>query len=131
MTTAFTHNSANFDGSKDTPCVSSIIDDQINTIHARTLKIRNFDSKKVSSGTNGNQQTHFLLEGCEVPYIDYLQMPLAAIKEHIREPKKKRKGPRGGVTIPFPTKLYAMLEVVEGENLGHVVSWMPHGRCCK
>jgi len=36
---------------------------------------------------------------------------------------------RGGVVTPFPLKLHAMLEAVEKENLEHVVSWQPHGRC--
>jgi hypothetical protein len=129
MTTAFTHNSANVDGAKDSPNVSSLVDDQNNTMLARALKNRNNGTRKASSGTA--VQTRFLLEGCEVPYIDYLQMPLSSIKEHISEPKRKRKGPRGGVTTPFPSKLHAMLEVVEGESRENVVSWMPHGRCCK
>ena len=37
----------------------------------------------------------------------------------------KRKGPRGGVKVPFPLKLHKMLE----ENLYEdIVSWQPHGR---
>jgi HSF-type DNA-binding len=37
---------------------------------------------------------------------------------------------RGGSTAaPFPVKLYEMLERVEKEGFGHVVSWQPHGRC--
>lgn len=40
--------------------------------------------------------------------------------------KKQRRGPRGGVTTPFPVKLHNLLE----ENLhGNVISWQPHGRC--
>eukprot|EP00557_Chaetoceros_sp_GSL56_P009662 CAMPEP_0176477208 /NCGR_PEP_ID=MMETSP0200_2-20121128/490_1 /TAXON_ID=947934 /ORGANISM="Chaetoceros sp., Strain GSL56" /LENGTH=327 /DNA_ID=CAMNT_0017872983 /DNA_START=280 /DNA_END=1263 /DNA_ORIENTATION=+ len=40
--------------------------------------------------------------------------------------KKHRRGPRGGVTTPFPVKLHNLLE----ENLhGDVISWQPHGRC--
>jgi hypothetical protein len=40
--------------------------------------------------------------------------------------KKQRRGPRGGVTTPFPVKLHILLE----ENLyGNVISWQPHGRC--
>jgi hypothetical protein len=35
----------------------------------------------------------------------------------------KRKGPRGGVTVPFPTKLHIMLSKVEEEGLDHIVSW--------
>jgi len=39
--------------------------------------------------------------------------------------KQQRKGPRGGVKVPFPKKLYSLLE----ENLYEdVISWQPHGR---
>jgi hypothetical protein len=33
-----------------------------------------------------------------------------------------------GLTGTFPIKLYDMLDKVDGEGLGHVVSWQPHGR---
>ena len=36
---------------------------------------------------------------------------------------KKRRGPRGGVTVPFPTKLHVMLSKVEEDGLEHIVSW--------
>lgn len=42
---------------------------------------------------------------------------------------KKRSGPRGGVNVPFPTKLHVMLSKVEADGLTHIVSWQPHGRC--
>jgi HSF-type DNA-binding len=35
---------------------------------------------------------------------------------------------RGGVTIPFPMKLHAMLDGVQREGLEDVCSWQPHGR---
>eukprot|EP00977_Amphora_coffeiformis_P013750 scaffold3667_cov180-Amphora_coffeaeformis.AAC.11 len=41
-------------------------------------------------------------------------------------PKKRR---RGGVTIPFPTKLMETLEKIEADGCGHIISWQPHGRC--
>lgn len=40
----------------------------------------------------------------------------------------KRRGPRGGVSHPFPEKLHIMLDTVEQEGLDHIVSWHPHGR---
>lgn len=43
--------------------------------------------------------------------------------------KKPQRGPRGGVTVAFPEKLHEMLAQTEEEDLGHVVSWQPHGRC--
>jgi hypothetical protein len=36
---------------------------------------------------------------------------------------------RGGVTSPFPIKLHEMLDDIERDGYGHVVSWQPHGRC--
>jgi HSF-type DNA-binding len=36
---------------------------------------------------------------------------------------------RRGVTVPFPIRLHAVLLQVEADGLGHVISWMPHGRC--
>lgn len=40
--------------------------------------------------------------------------------------KKPRRGPRGGVTTPFPVKLHNLLQ----ENLhDKIISWQPHGRC--
>jgi len=41
----------------------------------------------------------------------------------------KRRGPRGGVVIPFPDRLYNMLSEAEFEGFEDVVSWQPHGRC--
>lgn len=40
--------------------------------------------------------------------------------------KSSRKGPRGGVTIPFPEKLH---DVLNHEEYADVISWQPHGRC--
>jgi hypothetical protein len=36
---------------------------------------------------------------------------------------------RGGVTISFPTKLHSVLEQVDADGWGHVISWQAHGRC--
>ena len=62
-------------------------------------------------------------------YKDYFGIPFNNIKKEIEIPKGKRKGPRGGVVVPFPVKLYNMLEGTKKEGLEHVVSWQPHGRC--
>jgi hypothetical protein len=43
--------------------------------------------------------------------------------------KQVRRGPRGGVAVPFPDKLHHMLTEVSKEGLDHIVSWQPHGRC--
>ena len=41
----------------------------------------------------------------------------------------KRRGPRGGVVIPFPERLNSMLGQAEAEGFEAIVSWQPHGRC--
>jgi len=40
--------------------------------------------------------------------------------------KKIRRGPRGGVAIPFPVKLY---QVLENDEYSDIISWQSHGRC--
>jgi hypothetical protein len=36
---------------------------------------------------------------------------------------------RGGVAVSFPARLHAVLDRVERDGWGHVISWQPHGRC--
>lgn len=36
---------------------------------------------------------------------------------------------RGGVAVAFPIKLHEVLEQVEADGLGHIISWQAHGRC--
>jgi len=40
--------------------------------------------------------------------------------------ERPRKGPRGGVAMPFPEKLHVVLS---HEKYSDVISWQPHGRC--
>ena len=42
-----------------------------------------------------------------------------------RVEKDKRRGPRGGVAIPFPVKLHQLLDRGVHSN---IISWAPHGR---
>jgi hypothetical protein len=43
--------------------------------------------------------------------------------------KKKRRGHRGGVAVPFPEKLHYMLSCMDEEATADIVNWQPHGRC--
>jgi hypothetical protein len=62
-------------------------------------------------------------------YRDYGNVELQQVKaEHAMLPVKC-KGPRGGVAVPFPVRLYAMLEDTKKEGFEHIVSWQVHGRC--
>jgi hypothetical protein len=81
--------------------------------------------------------------GCA--YRDFFYKEASEIQAtYIEPPKAKRRGPRGGVTVPFPVRLYDMLQSVEeaqqqdmddiptgqgqGRRLKDIVSWLPHGR---
>jgi hypothetical protein len=61
-------------------------------------------------------------------YRDFSQISADTILKIVEPPQAKRKGPRGGVTTPFPVGLFDMLREVEKEGLEHIVSWQPHGR---
>ena len=54
-------------------------------------------------------------------YVDHFHDP-EVCSEHDSE---KKFTARGGVTIPFPEKLHAMLSSIEED---YVVGWQPHGR---
>jgi len=36
---------------------------------------------------------------------------------------------KGGVTVPFPIRLHQMLDKMEADGRGDIISWQPHGRC--
>jgi hypothetical protein len=78
------------------------------------------ESSSSRSVTTAQDETH---------YRDYLRVAAGNVQQEIHSPKGKRRGPRGGVVVPFPVKLYNMLKGVEQEGLEHIVSWQPHGRC--
>jgi hypothetical protein len=50
-----------------------------------------------------------------------------ALDRDVSQQTGKRR--RGGVAVAFPMKLHAMLDQIEQDGLGHVISWQPHGRC--
>jgi hypothetical protein len=40
----------------------------------------------------------------------------------------KKQGRKGGVSVQFPLKLHALLDIIEADGLANVISWQPHGR---
>lgn len=62
-------------------------------------------------------------------YRDFLFEDLAKIKNELNMSDGKRKGPRGGVTDPFPSRLHEMLEDTFADGQEHIISWQVHGRC--
>lgn len=59
-------------------------------------------------------------------YHDHSHDGLAAALGESATAEQRRKG---GVSIPFPVKLHAVLDQVEADGLAHIISWQPHGRC--
>jgi hypothetical protein len=72
------------------------------------------DSTKVFEVLGSN------LRGKSDPYLDVSELPVI--------PGRERKTIRGGVTEPFPQKLYCMLEDVEKQGKSHIISFYCHGR---
>lgn len=69
--------------------------------------------------TAKNHDRHFVIHS----YHDH---SLDRDEEEPAQPQKRR---RGGVSVAFPMKLHAMLDQIEKDGLGHIISWQPHGRC--
>jgi hypothetical protein len=60
------------------------------------------------------------LRGKTDRYIDISELPVIAEQEH--------QTIRGGVAVPFPEKLYFMLQDVEKQGKSNIISFCPHGR---
>jgi hypothetical protein len=76
-----------------------------------------------------NRPGVYQVAGCTGNYTDVVSASIQSVQRVLLSPKSKRKGPRGGVSDPFPSKLYEMLVGLEVEGLGHVAAWREHGRC--
>jgi len=69
------------------------------SIRTTTTNVAKSVSSSEASSLDGTIAGHtpVLVEGCEGPYVDYLNVPLSVITQELKAPKRKRKGPRGGV----------------------------------
>ena len=82
-------------------------------------------------GATSNNKDAEMNGGCnskvyvEHNYVDHYNDPIFRPNDG----SSKRRGPRGGVLVPFPEKLYQMLNQISEDGLDDVVSWQPHGRC--
>lgn len=62
-------------------------------------------------------------------YRDFSYIDSNKIMTILKHPVCKRKGPRGGVVLPFPVRLFDMLQAVEKVGQDYIVAWAVHGRC--
>lgn len=81
-----------------------------------------------STTSKGKSSSSQEFESALPAYRDFARESTESIVKAVEPPKAKRKGPRGGVTTPFPNRLFDMLEASENEGFEHVVSWQSHGR---
>lgn len=72
-----------------------------------------------STDITGDDEIHKVVHD----YHDHSQVTFSAIDTDLQGSGDKPKGPRGGVTVPFPTKLHVMLSKVEENDLSHIISW--------
>lgn len=63
-------------------------------------------------------------------YKDHFNDPVHHTENNGSGPENscKRRGPRGGVLVPFPDRLYDMLAQAHVQGFEDIVSWQPHGR---
>lgn len=91
--------------------------------------IEKSNEESLTETTNDSIGSYTVESYCNGTYRDFINVPTKTIKRIINCPQGKRSGPRGGVVIPFPVRLYNMLEGVARESQEDIVSWLPHGRC--
>lgn len=92
----------------------------------RRVSRRRSSTSSVSSSSSKRTRTYV-----EHNYTDHYHDPIytPGINEEDDVDSPKRRGPRGGVVVPFPERLYTMLKQAEPEGFEDVVSWQSHGRC--
>ena len=80
-----------------------------------------------ASSTSSKRTRTYVEHNYSDHYNDPIYVPGETEDEDLEPPK--RRGPRGGVVVPFPERLYNMLNQVEEDGFEDIVSWQPHGRC--
>ena len=82
---------------------------------------------------NRTKLSSFVLDSIErkmntqFQYKDHSAITREQFFEQHLSPKKLH--PRGGVVHTFPEVLHIMLSYVEENDMDHIVSFQPHGRC--
>jgi hypothetical protein len=93
------------------------------TSKRRASRRRNSASSASSAKRNRTYVEHNYTDH----YNDPLYVPGETEEEEVDAPK--RRGPRGGVVVPFPERLYTMLKQADIEGFEDIVSFASHGRC--
>ncbi|CAB9526849.1 stress transcription factor B-2b [Seminavis robusta] len=96
------------------------------TINPTTPTMTRQRRSSTSSVASRRAKRHYVEHNYRDHYNDPIYVP-GESDEEMETPK--RRGPRGGVVVPFPERLYNMLCQVEEDGFEDVISWQPHGRC--
>ena len=83
------------------------------------LKATNQKNSSGAADHIGSKNHHIVVQ--HKHYVDHSNDNRSDYKEDLPA--------RGGVTVPFPIRLHEMLDAVERDGYGHIISWAPHGRC--
>lgn len=99
--------------SMEMPLVPEIIQPQRRSEKSDHLKL---EVKKAKPKENGNPRAPIVVQH---HYHDHSN----------DRPHEHHHPARGGVVTPFPVKLHEMLHDLEEDELDHIITWQPHGRC--
>jgi hypothetical protein len=77
------------------------------------------ESRSIISVTTSNISLNHLRTGSQKDEMSMMLSPSSELR---------KKGPRGGITDPFPVKLHSLLDS-SSDEFDHIISWQPHGRC--
>ena len=83
-------------------------------------------NKRRSSADTKRPKRTYVKHDYEDHYFDPVVDPIG---QDTDKDDSNRRGPRGGVVEPFPSRLFNMLQDAATNAFEDVVSWQPHGRC--
>jgi hypothetical protein len=109
----------------------------VDTITTSFAKEENGDPSSTILNAYNNVEHQISIAIREIPsyivegsvYHDCSQSDVNSVRGLFNFPQiARRKGPRGGVAVPFPVRLHILLENQEDDEVRSIVFWQPHGR---
>lgn len=92
-----------------------------------STKVRASRRRSSTSSSSAKRTRTYVEHNYTDHYNDPVYVPGENEDDDVDAPK--RRGPRGGVVVPFPERLFTMLNQAEQDGFEDIVSWSPHGRC--